>query len=43
MLLIGDIYCLASSVITFLGPEADGSRYALDLIKKTGYMANVNF
>lgn len=43
MLLMGDIYCLTSSVIAFLGPEADGSRDALDLIKKTGHMVNVNF
>lgn len=43
VLLMGDIYRLASGVVAFLGPEADGSRDALDLIEKTGRMVEVNF
>lgn len=43
VLLMGDIYRLASGVIAFLRPEADGSSAALDLIEKTGCMIEVNF
>lgn len=43
VLLMGDIYRLASGVIAFLGPAADDSTVALDLIEKTGCMVDVNF
>ncbi|KAL1871132.1 hypothetical protein Daus18300_004877 [Diaporthe australafricana] len=43
VLLMGDIYRLASGVVAFLGPEADDSTVALDLIEKTGRMVEVNF
>ncbi|KAI0854920.1 hypothetical protein F4860DRAFT_507839 [Xylaria cubensis] len=43
VLLMGDVYRLASSTIAFLGPEADASSDALIFLEKAGGMVEVNF
>lgn len=43
VLIMADIYRLASKVVAFLGPEANDSSCAMDLIDGTGNMIEVDF
>ncbi|TLD20688.1 hypothetical protein PspLS_08543 [Pyricularia sp. CBS 133598] len=43
VLMMGDVYRLATRVVVFLGPEENGSGDALKLIEKTGSMVVVDF
>lgn len=43
VLLMGDIYRLAAGVVAFLGPEAEDSSGALELLEKVGSMVGVDF